>query len=267
MPALTISSKYKLGFCLRSMSSCVWTFGEDGSVQVAIRLPCPEINFQNGQPIIMEFLPEALAASAAPAASAFTECIIAATISGRVLSHRHHCEVGDIYQNSLEDLWTQHEWINTMHNQWMQNFFSACAVEMQQSDPMALFIALIFLITRLHLHETALLIGLAVNKQDGDLLQESRKRAILTTQHIVNLTKELSKLSSFQIHPLTSIPLSLCVEFLVSNDDFGQDFAAELWRAIDTMQLLKSFDNIGKRTLPLREDSSSFEVVQQCFTE
>ncbi|KAJ5351646.1 hypothetical protein N7452_000620 [Penicillium brevicompactum] len=133
------------------------------SENVAIRLPCPEINFQNGQPIIMEFLPEALAASAAPAASAFTECIIAATISGRVLSHRHHCEVGDIYQNSLEDLWTRHEWINTMHNQWMQNFFSAYAVEMQQSDPMALSIALIFLITRLHLHETALLIRLAVS--------------------------------------------------------------------------------------------------------
>ncbi|KAJ5361603.1 hypothetical protein N7541_002447 [Penicillium brevicompactum] len=146
----------------------------------------------------MEFLPEALAASAASAASAFTDCIIAATISGRVLSHRHHCEVGDIYQNSLEDLWTQHEWINTMHDQWMQNFFSAYAVEIQQSDPMALFIAFMFLITHLHLYETALLIGRAVNKQDDDLLQESRKRAILTTRHIVNLTKELSKLSSFQ---------------------------------------------------------------------
>lgn len=150
----------------------------------------------------MEFLPEALAASAASVASAapaFTECIIAATISGRVLSHRHHCEVGDIYQNSLEDLWTQHEWINAMHDQWMQNFFTAYAVEIQQSDPMALFIALMFLTTRLHLHETTSLIGLAVNKQDGDLLQEPRKRAILTTQHIVNLTQELSKLSSFQV--------------------------------------------------------------------
>lgn len=147
----------------------------------------------------MEFLSEALVAGSPSAVSAFTECIIAATISGRVLSHRRQCEIEEIYSSSVEDLWTQHGWINALHNQWMQQLSSTHAVEIQQADPMPLFIALMFLVNILHMHETASLIGPSENNEQRDLLLESRKRAKSAAKQIVNLTKELSKLISFRV--------------------------------------------------------------------
>jgi hypothetical protein len=147
----------------------------------------------------MGFLSESLVASNTTVASVFTECIIVATISGRALSHRHQCHVGDMYFNALEDFWTQHQWINAMHSQRMEAFSSKYSTDMQQSDPMLLFIGLMYRITILHLHQTTLCVIPAAGEQQRDLVLENRKRASLAAREIVDLTNKLSNFNSFKV--------------------------------------------------------------------
>jgi hypothetical protein len=56
------------------------------------------------------------------------------------------------------------------------------------------------------------------------------------------------------VHPLTPIPLSLCVEFFVSNTEVRDSFSCELREIIEAMRSLKSFNNIGKGILHLLEE-------------
>jgi hypothetical protein len=147
----------------------------------------------------MGFLSEALVASNATVASAFTECIIVATISGRALSHRHQCHIGDMYFDALEDFWTQHQWINAMHSQRMEAFSSKYSADMQQTDSMLLFIGLMYRITILHLYQTTACMIPATDEEQRDLVVQNRKRASLAAREIVDLTNKLSKLNSFKV--------------------------------------------------------------------
>lgn len=60
--------------------------------QIGTRLPCPESNFQNNQPVRTRFLSEAIMSAAqavhsqAPL-SPFAECVVLATLHGRVMTH------------------------------------------------------------------------------------------------------------------------------------------------------------------------------------
>ncbi|KAJ5797805.1 uncharacterized protein N7503_007101 [Penicillium pulvis] len=224
------------------------------SETIAIRLPCPENNFQNDQPIVMGFLSETLVAASPTVVSAFTECIIVATISGHTLSHRHQYPIRDIGFNALEAFWAQHQWIKVIHNQWMESFSSKYPADMQQSDPMLLFIGLMYRIITLHLYQTTACMIPAADEEQRDVVIENRTRASLAAKEIVGLINQLSHLNSFKLHPLTPIPLSLCVEFFVSNNEPGDGFAKELQDIIQAISCLKNFNNIGKGISHLFEE-------------
>ena len=147
----------------------------------------------------MGFLSEALVASNSTVVSAFTECIIVATISGRALSHRHQSHIGDMYFNALEDFWTQHQWINAMHTQRMEAFASKYSADMQKTDPMLLFIGLMYRIIILHLYQTTACVIPATDEEQRNSVLENRKRASLAAKEIVELTNKLSNLNSFKV--------------------------------------------------------------------
>ena len=155
----------------------------------------------------MGFLSETLVAASPTVVSAFTECIIVATLSGHTLSHRHQYPIRDIGFNALEAFWAQHQWINVIHNQWMEAFSSKYSADMQQSDPMLLFIGLMYRIITLHLYQTTACIIPAADEEQNDSVIENRTRASLAAKEIVSLIKQLSQLNSFKVGlPLLQSP-------------------------------------------------------------
>ncbi|KAL2802925.1 fungal-specific transcription factor domain-containing protein [Aspergillus granulosus] len=223
------------------------------SERVAIRLPCPEANFQNDQPILMGFLSDALATDTS-IASTFTECIVVATISGRALSHRNQCLAEDLYFSAAEDFWNRHQWINAILTQRMEAFAAKSPLEMQQqADPMLLFISLMWQTIILHLYQTMACV-IPSNDEKRDLITEYKKRSSAAAQEIVDLTNKLSHLNSLKVHPLTLIPLSLCVEFLILYHKPGDVFTKQLQDIAEAMRGLKRFNNLGQGVMQLFED-------------
>ncbi|KAL6232513.1 hypothetical protein BDW75DRAFT_217723 [Aspergillus navahoensis] len=223
------------------------------SERVAIRLPCPEANFQNDQPILMGFLSDALATDNS-IASTFTECIVVATISGRALSHRNQCLAGDLYFSAAEDFWNRHQWINAILTQRMEAFSTKYPLDMQQqADPMLLFISLMWRTIILHLYQTMACV-IPSNDEKRDLIMEYKKRSSAAAQEIVDLTNKLSHLNSLKVHPLTPIPLSLCVEFLILYHKPGDVSTKQLQDITEAMRGLKRFNNLGQGVMQLFED-------------
>ncbi|THC89926.1 hypothetical protein EYZ11_010608 [Aspergillus tanneri] len=230
------------------------------SERVAIRLPCSEVNFQNDQPILMGFLADALASNTT-LPSTFTECIIVATISGRALSHRNQCLVGDVYFSAAEDFWNRHQWINAILAQRMDAFSAKYPLDMQHADPMLLFISLMWRIIILHLYQTMTCV-IPSNDEKRDFVMEYRKRSSMAAQDIVDLAQKLSHLNSLKVHPLTLIPLSLCVEFLMLYHKPGDAFTQQLQDITEAMRGLKRFNNLGHGVLQLFEDQALTSPIQ-----
>jgi hypothetical protein len=57
-----------------------------------------------------------------------------------------------------------------------------------------------------------------------------------------------------QVHPLTPIPLSLCVEFLILYHKPGDVFTKQLQDITEAMRNLKRFSNLGQEVLQLFDD-------------
>ncbi|EED12116.1 conserved hypothetical protein [Talaromyces stipitatus ATCC 10500] len=249
-----------MAYCLDHFMSMRTGSPPTFSETVAIRLPCPEANFQNDQPILMGFLSDALAPDTI-ITSTFTECIIVATISGQALSHRNQCLVGDFYFSTTEDFWNRHQWIDGILTQRMEAFSAKYTTDMQQADPMLLFIGLMWQTIILHLYQT---MTCAVPSNDGkrDLIAEYKKRSTVAAQEIVDLTNKLSQVNSLKVHPLTLIPLSLCVEFLMLYHKPGDALTKQLQDITAAMRGLKRFNNLGQGVFQLFEDHVIARPVQ-----
>jgi hypothetical protein len=80
--------------------------------QILTRLPSPETNFQNNQPIQTNFLSDALDGSGrAPVATPFAECILLATLCGRCMSHRRLASALSLSKGGCEppEFWSRHD--------------------------------------------------------------------------------------------------------------------------------------------------------------
>ncbi|KAL4819970.1 fungal-specific transcription factor domain-containing protein [Aspergillus spinulosporus] len=242
-----------MAYCLDRFMSMRTGSPPTFSERVAIRLPCPEANFQNDQPILMGFLSDALAADTC-ITSTFTECIVVATISGRALSHRNQCLAGELYFSAVDDFWNRHQWINAILTQRMEAFSVKYPLDMQQqTDPMLLFISLMWRTIILHLYQTMACV-VPSHDEKRDLVTEYKKRSSAAAQEIVDLTNKLSHLNSLKVHPLTPIPLSLCVEFLILYHKPGDVFTKQLQDITEAMRNLRRFSNLGQEVLQLFDD-------------
>ncbi|RAK70801.1 fungal specific transcription factor domain-containing protein [Aspergillus fijiensis CBS 313.89] len=223
------------------------------SERVAIRLPAPEGNFQNDQPILMGFLPEALTVTDPAAVSSFTECIVAATIGGRALSHRHQLLVRDIYYDATEDFRKRHQGINSILVRRKEAFASRYPGDMPQADPMLLFVNLMWRAIILHLYQT-MAFEVLPGEDEDELLREYKKQSLAAAQDIVDLTNRLCNLNSLKDHPLTMIPLSVCVQFLIMFQKPGDSDMKPLQDLTEAIRSLKRFNNLGQPVLQLVEE-------------
>src|SRR5438105_2573104 len=79
-------------------------------LQISTRLPAPEIDFQNSQPVVISFLSEVITANDFTIQSSFTECIVLATICARSLSHQHLSTLERVQGSIFQDFWDRHHW-------------------------------------------------------------------------------------------------------------------------------------------------------------
>ncbi|RAL07196.1 uncharacterized protein BO97DRAFT_266060 [Aspergillus homomorphus CBS 101889] len=105
----------------------------------------------------------------------------------------------------------------------------------------------------LHLCQTMICEVLPRDGED-DLLREYKKRASAAVQDIVDFTNWLCTLNSLKVHPLTMIPLSLCVEFLVLSHKPGDPVMKPLQDITEAMRGLKRLNNLGQPVLQLVEE-------------
>ncbi|XXH04515.1 hypothetical protein Hte_010931 [Hypoxylon texense] len=214
------------------------------SEQNTIRLPAPEIEFQNEQPTLTGFLLEAITARDAIVTSTFTECIVVATIIGRALSHRQQSMVDNIYLNESRDFWERHEWINGILTQRMDVFSLNYPIAAQEADPMLLFISMMWRTSVLYMYQLTKSV-MHPTEEKRSVLAECTRQSTIAAKEIVSLTNKLSQLNSFKVHPLTPIPLSLCAEFFVSYHELGDTYSKQLQDITEAMHGLMSFSNLG----------------------
>lgn len=163
----------------------------------------------------MGFLSDALAADTS-ITSTFTECIVVATISGRALSHRNQCLAGDLYFSAVDDFWNRHQWINAILTQRMEAFSAKYPLDMQQqTDPMLLFISLMWRTIILHLYQTMACV-IPSHDDKRDLVTEYKKRSSAAAQEIVDLTNKLSHLNSLKVSAPNALHIYFSVLVLIS---------------------------------------------------
>lgn len=166
-------------------------------MQIMMRLPAPEAEFQSSQPTVMGFLSEAMTANDQSYMSPFTECIILVTISGRALSHRHQSLVENIYVNVSEDFWNRHQWIDAILTQRMQILSLKYPPASQQADPLLLFTSMIAQTTVLYLYKTLKCVTPTTPENEAIVMQY-QSSSLVAAQEIVNLTDTLTQLSCFK---------------------------------------------------------------------
>ena len=163
-----------------------------------IRLPAPEMAFQGGQPVLTEFLSEAITADdQITMSSPFTECIILATISGRALAHQHQSLVENIYFNASQDFWNRHEWISATLAQRMQILSLNYAPASQQTDPMLLFVYMMAQTTVLYLYKIMKSVIPATAEKQAVMI-EYQNRSVVAAGEMVILATTLVQLSCFK---------------------------------------------------------------------
>ena len=167
-----------------------------------IRLPAPEMAFQNDQPTVMGFLSEAITADDQCAMSPFAELIICATISGRALSHRHQSSVENIYvenvcTNAYQDFWNRHQWISTTLMQRIHILSNNYVPASQQTDPMLLFTNMLAQTTVLYLYNMMRFVtpGAIENRA---VCMDYQRCSLAAVEEMVTLTKTLARLGCFK---------------------------------------------------------------------
>ncbi|KAI0138706.1 fungal-specific transcription factor domain-containing protein [Hypoxylon sp. NC0597] len=212
--------------------------------QNTIRLPAPELDYQNEQPTLTGFLSDAISARDSIVTSTFTESIVVATIIGRALSHRQESVMDNLYLNEPQEFWDRHEWLNSALIQRMELFSMNYPVAVQEADPMLLFISMMWRTTVLYMYQLVKAMAHPTDEKRSVLADYTRQSTI-AAKEIVSLTNKLSQLSSLKVHPLTPIPLSLCAEFFVSYHELGDTYSKQLQDITEAMHGLMSFSNLG----------------------
>ncbi|PYH90616.1 hypothetical protein BO71DRAFT_387257 [Aspergillus ellipticus CBS 707.79] len=213
---------------------------------IMTRLPANEHAFQTGQlneP--SDFLSEAVDSEASNLAP-FTGSIILATLCGRSLSHRQQTTVEQIYSGVSDGFWERHQWLDSILTEKAEAIATNCPVSSTWPvDPVHLFNNLLAQSSILyHCRALESVVGSAEGNQT--LIIGSRQRALSAAEEIVRLAKMLSELSYFKVHPLAPLPVVLCAEFFMKNQDLDATTDLQLQEILHTLQTLANISNLSQ---------------------
>ncbi|KAK4862300.1 hypothetical protein LT330_003438 [Penicillium expansum] len=234
---------------------------------ICTRLPAPDMEFQNGQPVLGAFLSEAIMDVMPQTTSPFNECAILATICGRSLFQAQQYSVRFVYGDMAPNWTDQHQWLDNVLTNRLQILSQHYPSPTQVCDPMLSFAHIMGQASVIHLYKGMESIVWAVN--EGALVLEYRRRALSAAQEIVKQAKGLIEFYFFKVHPLMPIPLLLCVEFLYSNRGSDAAFNSLLQELLQIFRQLKNPNDPTQSYIHLLELSctnASIDLVKENST-
>ncbi|KAI1125346.1 hypothetical protein F5Y10DRAFT_284332 [Nemania abortiva] len=207
--------------------------------RIRTRLPAPDACFASGRPATTGFLSATINAieneRQIDNTSPFTQSIIAATVCGRVLEHRHRSPVAhqlhlngrhpERIRDAMYEFCNRHRSINALLAQ-HQKLLSVNNLS-EHPDPLLIFVALTEYMAVFMLYETieSKLLGTEVQaKQVADALSTEQKQQLGdAVNDLSTLTATLRQLNHFQTHPLTPIPLLLIAKFCLAHNRLHEE--------------------------------------------
>ncbi|KAF2966563.1 hypothetical protein GQX73_g6993 [Xylaria multiplex] len=202
--------------------------------RVPMCLPCPDPAFQYSQPVLMgclldtDFLTSTIAPSRDPMSS-FCECIVVATVAGRVLSHYLEATLNSSTQEKGQGINQHNGWdslssIDSLVAHSMRVFTTYHPPTAQERDPMLLFLAIAWRAIVIYVWHTAESMSTPVLNRNRAVKAKLSQQAENAAREMLRLMSKLAGWSSWKIHPLMNIPLSLCTELLIPRPDLMEAF-------------------------------------------
>ncbi|ERF73751.1 hypothetical protein EPUS_01005 [Endocarpon pusillum Z07020] len=200
---------------------------------IRTRLPAPEVNFSNNLPIDVGFLTDVIPVVGLEwpqnNLSHFTECVIAATVCGRVLEHTLKAP-----GRPDQEFCRQHRALHALLTQRIQVL--QISASLGYPDPILAFVALAAHISMLMLYDLVTSRSLGTDAQGTQLAQalyaEQKQQSLDAVANVAVLISFLDQ--HFQMHPLTPILLLLGARFSQSHPGLN-DAYIKLFPSIITM--------------------------------
>ncbi|KAH6641047.1 hypothetical protein F5144DRAFT_505989 [Chaetomium tenue] len=205
---------------------------------IRTRLPAPEANFQNGQPIHVNFLPAATAQNEPSTLSPFAECTVLAALYGRCLAHRR-ASLNDAGTKPRYDFWTHQEWLAAAVEKRIQMLAPCAAVD---NEPMVLF-------THLLAQSAVVFLSNTVQRASWHtpeprlVMAAYERRAAVAALEIVRLARAVPPLSCFRVHPFLPDALTCAATFLSARCNTvvgGSSGVEQIRRALRDVQVINS---------------------------
>ncbi|EUC44549.1 hypothetical protein COCMIDRAFT_97965 [Bipolaris oryzae ATCC 44560] len=211
---------------------------------ILTRLPMPEANFQNNDPIVMPLPSQARPDDEPQAPSSFTESIRQAILCNQSLSHYQRSIVEQEAQGASSlDFWTRHQRLETSiaMNLERLSLQDHCANLHLDSLPLLTHMTTQAAIITMYKTMQTSLTQSEINTHQ-DAIGKLTHMVLPAAQRMTALSKELSELSFFQVHPFIPILLYHCIDFLCSHSYLDPVF--ELQTAL--YSALRGLENMSK---------------------
>ena len=163
--------------------------------------------------------------------------------------------VDGVYGSNPQEFWSRHDWIDSALTTRISMLSLTYPFQSEQMDPMLLFTKMIAQTTILCLHKI-------IESTTWDAPEYS---SLFQGSYYHQRSSIQIKLTRFQVHPFTPIPLCICAEFLSSRDrDIDPSVNAQLQEILNALQYLKNVNTLASEnpTLPfwVDLDMASFGV-------
>lgn len=155
------------------------------------------MEFQSGQPLLGNFLSEAIMERSPSTRSPFNESVILATICGRSLFQGQQYNVRCAYGDVALDWSDQHQWLDSILTNRLQILSQYYPSPTEMCDPMLLFTNIMAQATIMYLCQC--MDSVLQNIDDGStLIKDYQQRALAAAEHTISLAKTLVDFNSFK---------------------------------------------------------------------
>ncbi|XXG96002.1 hypothetical protein Hte_002279 [Hypoxylon texense] len=240
---------YTLDYFLCWRSEWPLTLYED---MVSTRLPAPEVNFQNSQPIITDHLADALAKGERSVSSLFSECIILATLHSRCVAC-HRTSSRDSSQEPARGARGHHESLAAAVERRVKLLGQNPTMANVERDPMLFFIHMLAHSAIICLrgsgggaHKTPPWQGMENTQVQAHLARPYEQRAPRAVAEMLRLVKTLPSFSCFKAHPFLPNPLASGIAFLNEQGSPGEDAQAGAEALLQVLRDLCDVNNIAR---------------------
>ena len=155
------------------------------------------MEFQRGLPVLGDFLSEAIIEHSPRTTSSFNECIILATICGRILFQGQQYRVRCVYEDVAMDWSDQYQWLDGILTKRLHVLSQYYPLPTETCDPKLLFANIMGQATVVYLCKGVESVC-GPNDAGRALLAQYQHKALTAAEQIVNLAKALTESHLFK---------------------------------------------------------------------